>query len=315
MCDVMCVNSNDCDDKVLAIIVLFRPNISLVDRLLSSLDRQTKYICIVDNTPISVKSQISQIYAKLNLIVHYIELNENKGIAYAQNCGIQYALSNSFEYVLFLDQDSALPQNMIHDLVSTTKSLLMKGRSVAAVGPAFQDEKTGELASVIQQQKLYVNRISVDTQSKEPILSDYIISSGSLVRSKILTQFGGMMDELFIDWVDIEWGERCSHHGHGSYVVPYIVMKHSIGDGFVSVLGRKINLHSDFRNYFIVRNAVYLLRSNHIRKRLKLSFIIKVPQYIVFYSLVSKRKCYSLTLLMRAAFDGMVGNMGKGIFK
>ena len=37
-----------------------------------------------------------------------IELNENKGIAYALNRGIEYAVNNDFQWVLTLDDHSIL---------------------------------------------------------------------------------------------------------------------------------------------------------------------------------------------------------------
>ena len=293
------------NNSVLPIVVLFYPEEKIINRLLHSLAGQVRSICIVDNTPITVKEMILSLCDELPFSVHYIELNENKGIAFAQNRGIEYAFAHDFEHVLLLDQDSALPSNMVSNLLSAESSLLNEKILVAAVGPAFQDEKTGEIAAAIVQERLAVNRVEI-------IRCDHVIASGSLIRVSLLKQVGVMLEELFIDWVDIEWGERCRHYGYGSYIIPSVVMHHSIGDEYVSFLGRKINLHSDFRNYFIVRNAVYLLRKKTIRWNLKFSFITKIPKYIIFYSFFSKRKVYSFFLLFRAVFDGVVGNMGEG---
>ena len=75
-----------------------------------------------------------------------------------------------------------------------------------------------------------------------------------------------MREDLFIDWVDIEWCLRAESQGLESYIVPSAIMMHSIGDDTVRVLGRDINLHSDLRNYYMVRNATYLLRVSTMRR-------------------------------------------------
>ena len=301
---------------VLPIIVLFNPEKELLKRLLISLKDQVKDICIVDNSPISVKNKIGDI---LNIIpnkVEYFELNENKGIATAQNIGIKYAKDNNYDHVLLLDQDSGLPDNMVKGLLNAENKLLEIGIKVATVGPVFIDEKTNESVSAIHTKLFYLKRVPVDVNSSEPVVSDYIIASGSLIRMSVLKEIGFMVDDLFIDWVDIEWGERANHiYGYKSFIIPTVIMRHSIGDETTKSFGRNFNLHSDFRNYFIVRNAVYLIRSKSMSFNSKSLSLIKIPYYIILYSFMSKRRLYSLGLLVKAAFDGIVSNMGKGHFK
>ncbi|SMY35950.1 glycosyltransferase family 2 protein [Photobacterium andalusiense] len=301
---------------VLPIIVLFNPEKELLKRLLISLKDQVNDICIVDNSPISVKNEIDDILNTIPNKIKYYELNENKGIATAQNIGIQYAQDNNYSHVLLLDQDSGLPDNMIKGLLNAENKLLDKGIKVATVGPVFIDEKTNESVSAIHTKLFYLKRVPVDVNSSEPVVSDYIIASGSLIRISVLKEIGSMVDELFIDWVDIEWGERANHlYGYKSFIIPTVIMRHSIGDETTKSFGRNFNLHSDFRNYFIVRNAVYLMRSKSMSFNSKSLSLIKIPYYIIFYSFMSKRRLYSLGLLAKAAFDGIVSNMGKGHFK
>ncbi|KJF90573.1 glycosyltransferase family 2 protein [Photobacterium leiognathi] len=301
---------------ILPIIVLFNPEKELLKRLLLSLQDQVEDICIVDNSPTSVKEKINDILSLISNNIKYFALNDNKGIAEAQNIGISYAIDNDYSHVLLLDQDSSLPPSMVKDLLFAENNLIQKGENVATVGPTFIDEKTGETVNAIRAKPFYVQRIPINLESKEPVHSDYIIASGSLIRTSLLKKVGFMKSELFIDWVDIEWGERCNHvYGYKSFIIPTVIMHHSIGDETTRALGRNINLHSDFRNYFIVRNAVYLMKSDSMSFNSKLIYLIKVPQYIIFYSLTSKRKLYSLGLLTKAVFDGILSKMGKGHFK
>ncbi|WP_421274765.1 glycosyltransferase family 2 protein [Aeromonas veronii] len=301
--------------KVLSIIVLYNPDLKVLEILLHSLIGQVSEVCIVDNTPGNIKHEVLALFSGINLACIYIGLLDNKGIAKAQNIGIKHAIEHGYTHVLLLDQDSALPNNMIHDLCEAESYLLSKGVNVAAVGPAFRDEKTGKLAPAIQQDSLFVKRVQLKSGDEKPIKCDYIIASGSLIRLSVLEKVGLMLDELFIDWVDIEWGERCRFYQFYTFMIPQVIMKHSIGDGHVSVPGRDVNLHSDFRNYFIVRNAVHLQKLKTVRWNLKLSLLLKIPLYIIFFSYHSKRKFYSILLLMRGVYDGIRGNLYKGCFK
>ncbi|AWH89666.1 glycosyltransferase family 2 protein [Limnobaculum parvum] len=300
--------------SVLAIIVLFNPDFSTLSRLLISVVNQVEKIIIVDNTPNANTEELKKVFLQFNNKIIYKPLGDNYGIAAAQNVGIKFSQGNSFSHVLLLDQDSELPLSMVRDLLDAEHKLLNNNIQVAAVGPAFIDEKTGEKAPAINVKLLHTKKIPID-ENKEYIKSDYIIASGSLIRTNILSKFGMMDEKLFIDWVDIEWGERCNKLGYYTFIIPSVLMKHSIGDDFVKFTGKNINLHTDFRNYFIVRNATYLLFNNSLRFRSRLLFLFKIPCYIIFYSTVSKRKIYSVGLLCKAVIDGFFRNMYKGHFK
>ncbi len=299
-----------------AIIILYNPDLILLQRLYLSLHNQVNNIIFIDNSEdLTVKEEIGK---RLNFIDSskntYLDLKRNYGIAHAQNRGIEIAKEGGAKFVLLLDQDSALPNHMVNDLKAVYTSLLENGHKVATVGPSFLDEKTNEIAKVIRHSKLRVHR-SVPNQSNSFEVADYVISSGSLISLEVLDEVGDMDEQLFIDWVDIEWGMRAKQYGYASYVAPRVMMRHSIGDEYVNFGTKNINLHTDFRNYFIVRNSIYLSVHSKLSLSFKLIQLGKVPLYIVFYSYYSKRRLYSLGLLTKAVIDGIFKNMGKGHFK
>jgi len=302
------------NENVVAIVILFNPEFNTLDLLLESVAKQVEKVLIIDNSPEPNIQKIENSIIKFGQITKYIPLYDNVGIAAAQNVGIKMSKDLGASHVLLLDQDSVLPERMVEDLISEEKFLLSKGFSVAAVGPSYIDQKTNESVSAVEASFLRTKRKN-QNDTGEPLRSDYIIASGSLIRIDILNKFGLMREELFIDWVDIEWGERCRVNNCYSFVSQKVIMKHSIGDEHVNLIGKTIYLHSDFRNYFIVRNAVYLSKDKTLRLKLRFSMLFKVPYYIILFSLLSKRKFYSINLLTRAAVDGALNNMGKGYFK
>lgn len=308
----MTTTSSQESDRIGAIVVLYFPNQSLLKRLLQSLMHEVNQIFVIDNTPsMAVDWLTHKWFATKNFDVIYQALGNNLGIAQAQNIGIEQAISNHCDHVVFFDQDSAIPPNMIQELLRYEKLLLDQSVKVGAVGPLFLDEKTGEYSKAIRHGRLFVNKIHVNPNDNEPVLADYLISSGSLIRIETLKATGFMREELFIDWVDIEWGLRANKLGFSHFIIPTTIMRHSIGDDFVVLGNRKINLHNDIRNYYIVRNACYLLLDSQVDKRWRVNIAFKIPLYIIFYSLTSKSKMNSFFQLLRACLDAMKGNLGK----
>ena len=303
------------EPKVFAIVVLYNPCIPTFIRLINSVKRQVSHIVLVDNSTLNdIKDFISETLAQTDATFTYLDLGDNFGIATAHNKGIELAIKKSATHVLLLDQDSALPNNMVDDLMTLYLELSNEGHKVSALGPSFLDEKTNEVANIIRHQKLKVKRQLPDI-TKRIEIADYIISSGSLIPIEVLNKAGVMNEQLFIDWVDIEWCIRARRFGYYCYVAPQVVMRHCIGDGFVNIGRRKPNLHSDFRNYFIVRNSTYLSLYSKLPLNFRVIQLGKVPLYIVFYSYHSKRRLYSFGLLTKAVIDGIFKNMGKGHFK
>jgi rhamnosyltransferase len=300
------------DSKIAAIVVLYLPDEALLDRLLNSLRGAVSELFIIDNTPNDKLTWVSiDWFVSKNHHVVYHPLGDNYGIAKAQNVGIELAINNNCDHVILLDQDSSASKDMISVLISAERELLANGVNVGSVGPVFIDEKTGERSKVIRYGNVLVNRISVSSNDVKPIQADYLIASGTLIRIAVLQKVGLMKDDLFIDWVDIEWALRAGNLGYLHFANPKAVMLHSVGDAYVNIGMRNINLHSDIRNYYIVRNACNLLLNSRMGRRFRTNVFFKIPAYVLFYSITSKSRFTSLKLLLRACADGFIGRLGK----
>ncbi len=295
---------------VAAIIVLYHPDLSLLRRLLESVAGQVGTNIDVDNTPGS-STEVRAFLDSLPHPVSYLPLRDNVGIATAQNIGIRESAKTGHSHVLLLDQDSRPSPGMVSQLVSAEQKLLESGKKIASVGPLFIDEKSGTAPTVIRHLLRHVNKIPLDGAMEEPVEADCLTASGSLTRVSVLAEIGAMRDELFIDWVDIEWGLRARSTGYKCYIVPGAIMIHSIGDTFVRVIGKDIYLHNDTRNYYIVRNATYLLRLKSMGWRWRIVTVPKLPLYVCFYSWNSGKRWNSFRLLCKAFSDGLHGRVGR----
>lgn len=307
---VVYVDNNAVNVTISAIVVLYYPELDVLERLLSSVAVQVDRILMVDNTPIP-DAKLSSCLKRYEPLAFYVPLGDNMGIATAQNIGIRKSLSDGYSHVLLLDQDSCPDPAMVSKLVTAERKLLESGMKVAAVGPVFIDEKSGTASKAVRHGWIRVKRIQVDDTMREPFEADYIIASGSLIRSSILTEFGVMREELFIDWVDIEWGLRARFGGSKCYIIPDAIMTHRIGDTYVRVIGTDVNIHNDTRSYYIVRNATYLLSMRSMGWRWRTVTLWKIPSYVFFYSWHSNNSWHCLCLLCKAILDGICVRMGR----
>lgn len=294
-----------------AIIVLYRPELNHLLNMFHILSEQVDYIILVDNTPFDFRNYKTNFFNKKKLV--YIDLGDNLGIAKAHNEGLKESVKLNCEYVIIFDQDSTIEENFVESLIDVDKKLRLEGKSVAAVGPSYIDIKSNIMAPAIQFNGLKVDRIKPDINLLYT-RADYMISSGTLLRVDILSKVGFMMEELFIDYVDIEWGLRARKKAYSCYIANQVIMRHSIGDSSIKVpfLNRYVSIHSDFRKYFIIRNAFYLIFYSNVMWNWRVVQIPKTIMYFIFLCIFVSPRFNNVKIFIKAFKDAIFKNMNKG---
>lgn len=298
--------------KVLGIVILYNPKWELVSALYTSISDQFDGIIFVDNSNVDNYERLKNEVDGIHKNYHYKALMQNRGIASAQNTGIEFAISQGYSHVMLLDQDSILPKDMISEMVKAERALLEKGELVGAVGPSFVDTKTGRTCGAVSFSPLSLKLKPADGQ--QFVETDYLIASGSLIRTAVFHTVGLMRDELFIDLVDIEWCERCKLYNFKCFAITDVLLMHSIGDEVKDVLGKNFVVHKDFRHYFIVRNSVFLLLYSKLSLSFKIYTMLRIPAFVILHSCTAKNKFSKFILMLKAIIDGVLKKMGKGYF-
>ncbi|MDC4350610.1 glycosyltransferase family 2 protein, partial [Acinetobacter baumannii] len=197
-----------------------------------------------------------------------VKLSANYGIAHAQNVGIEKAIKNNANYILFFDQDSSIESNFVQDLYEDYNTISEKGISIAAIGPRFIDERYNFYYPGLKLNKIgLIDKFDV-SHIKAPCEASVLISSGTLVSIDALKEIGPMREEFFIDFVDTEWCFRALSKGYKIYISKKAFMKHSIGDDVVRIFNFNIPVHSAFRRYYRVRNLFFMWKMSYIPKLL-----------------------------------------------
>jgi rhamnosyltransferase len=294
---------------IAAVIVLYHPDLTLLERLLASLGGQADRVVAIDNTPGS-SATLAPFLERFQCAIAYIPVGDNKGIAEAQNIGIRESIKAGCSHVLLLDQDSVLSPGMVDKLIAAEGELLKAGIKVGAVGPRYVDGKTDIPSFAIRYGAVTVRKIALDPLSSMPVETDILIASGSIIRTATLQTVGIMRGDLFIDLVDTEWALRARSNGYKNYCIPSAIMMHSVGDAAIKVFGKSVYLHRDLRKYYRLRNAMYLLQVSSMGWQWR-SYILRWIPYYLFLSLwTSEHKLSNARLLLNALWDGLLRRLG-----
>jgi rhamnosyltransferase len=257
-------------------------------------------VVVVDNTP-----SPSNYHFENNITL--ITLNDNVGIAKALNIGVEYVKENSYQYCLLLDQDSEPKDELIDGLVSFYEQQ-NDNTDIAVVAPCYHDKALGLDAAFIQN-KFKMGRTAAI--GEVAIDASYVISSGTVLNLAVYDNIGPMNEDLFIDFVDIEWCLRAHNKGYKVLGLPWLTMEHEIGDKPVKFLGKEYVNHSPIRHYYYFRNIFMLLRMSHIPSQWKVSELLKVfPRFIV-YATSTNNQFEHIKHMTKGIYHGLLGRFGK----
>ena len=295
--------------SVQAIVVTFNADASRLTNLLQRISTQVEKVVIVDNA-----SQVSPslVFQQLRDLGNHelIELPENSGVGVAQNVGLRKAIGDGAQFVIIFDHDSDPSDDLIQRLLDAHQQKTAEGYQVAAVGPRFVDERNTDLSSFVKLQGYRLRKIGCPGQDSV-IEVDHLISSGSLICTDHLQQIGLMREDLFIDYVDIEWGLRAQSKGFRCFGVCNAVMTHSLGDDPITHLGRIHTSHSPLRQYYLFRNRVFLYKQRWIPLRWRIADGSRLLLRYAFYTTLIGSKFEHWKMMHRGISDGLQSRLGK----
>jgi rhamnosyltransferase len=292
--------------SILAVVVTYHPGIGLLSEVLRSVARQVDRVAIIDNGSANA-AEISALGAALGAGV--IANCDNRGIAAAQNQGVDLARRDGFSQVLLLDQDTILGPGVVADLSQQLISLEMEGHQVAAIGPAYHEVNSQRRTRAYRAKGLRVLRIPLHPDGG-PQASDFIIASGSLIPLSVLGAVGPFNEALFIDLVDTDWCFRARMAGYTAFISPKAGVDHHLGAGTLRVGPIRIAVHVPLRNYYWVRNALWLARQSYTPTAWRLYFVSRSLAFLATYPIFADTRGLRLRLIGSGIRDGIRGRLG-----
>lgn len=295
-------------ENICATIITFNPDVAKLKMQIQRLLPQVKFVVLIDNDSVNF-GEITFVLSDIkNSSLIIIKNDYNIGLGAAQNKGIKHAFILDVSYILLLDDDSLIEDDFVSNLLKVQKELEMNGEKIGAVGPVYFNNETGEQYPVTKYKGPFIER---KTPKNSPCEASFLISSGSLISTEILKEVGLMNEELFIDYIDVEWSFRARRKGYKSFVTPTAKMNHVIGEKRLSIFGRKVSYHSSLRKYYLFRNSIYMIKCPYISIGYKIREIVFNALRFVVYLCYSKNKKTFIKYSIRGLYDGLKGKMGE----
>jgi rhamnosyltransferase len=248
-------------EGVCAVIVTHECGTS-VEKTFQSIVEQVDRVLLVDNgsgqgTLRILDSLISRFPEKAELL----RSDENQGVAAALNRGSRRAVSLGFPWVLTLDHDSIAERGMVERLLRSWNA--RRDREIVKIAaPRYVDVNALFETRYPVYRGIWPKflRFTDAAAVLEPM---EVITSGSLVRTDVFDSVGFFRDDMFIDYVDIEFCLRVCAAGFKIIVPGDAFLFHELGKATEArIFGKKfITLnHSPLRQYYIARNRTFVAR-------------------------------------------------------
>ena len=275
------------DRKVAAVIVTYRPDLAMVERIVRRLVGQCA-IVVADNSPDQADADAVSTLVE-GLGAGYAWMGGNAGIGAAQNQAIARAWDGGCDAVLLLDDDSLPPGDIVAQLVDCQS----RAGPDAVVGANALNEEGHEIS----------NARSIP--GVLPRCRD-LMSSGTLISKPIFDKVGWFDEGLFVDGVDFDWGWRARRMGFELFLCRSTAIVHRLGQGRVAGAG----IPSPVRHYFQYRNMIRLMGRPHTPWRWRFEQFIKLPSKVALILLFMPQRGLRLRHAIAGIADGLRGRHG-----
>lgn len=286
------------------VIVTYNPDFEYFSKVLDYIVKNEVKIYIVDNG--SSDADSLKVFSSNRIKV--IGLGKNLGIAKAQNIGIEEAFSDGASYVWLSDQDTVYPIDYAAKMLRIIAKMSEQGVKFGALGPSFFELNRQRIEAFVHfkpwgkrfQPEKGLNKVS------------HLIASGMIIPKEAIEVIGYKREDLFIDWVDLEWCWRANAKGYQVYGTGDVVIEHNLGDLMVKVAKKQISIRSPFRHYFIIRNGLYLcLHDPLLPFFARLHYLLLTLATSVAYPLLAPtQKWQHAKVNAVAIWHGLIGKLG-----
>lgn len=279
------------------VLVTYKPDRALLEKVLKSISSQVRRVVIVDNGS----------FLNFDLLgdIKLISLIDNKGISFAQNLGIKDCINAGADYILLSDQDTVYPYNY----VSSMLPLFEENHSACVIVPKFHDGMKKNSDGFIAIKPIIFQQFFPVSGQHEIFQA---IASGKILKASVLEDIGLMNEDLFIDWVDLEWCWRARAKGYKIIGNADVIIQHQLGDMSKDLGFREVNLRSPMRHYYITRNSFYLsIYSKDLDLLHRITLFFKSFRYIVGFPTLSKPHLMNLKAVLLGFWHGITKRLGK----
>ena len=245
--------------KVSSVTILYNFDQDVIDNI-KTYDRYVDEVILVDN---SDNEKYAKKFEKVLSNYTYISMNGNKGIAKALNVGLEYSKKAGYEWVLTMDQDTYLDD----DIIEKYKNIVTE----------LNDEKIIILSPIYK----FDRKKKVEFQGVRNV--KYVMQSANLVNINNFYKVGIYKEDFFIDVVDYEYCLRANKKGYRVLSCGQVEVNHNPGITRVTkIFNVKYGYCSKYRIYYQARNLLWTFK-NYKNFNILLILIYKLVKILAFF--------------------------------
>ncbi|ARK10406.1 glycosyltransferase family 2 protein [Fibrella sp. ES10-3-2-2] len=278
------------DVRIAGVVVLYQSPPSCLDSI-RTYWHQVEKLYIIDNSPVAI-DWIADLGPDRPTI-SYSHFGTNLGIATALNVAAKAAIADQFDYLLTMDDDSQAPADMITRMktylaqTNTDRLGVLAPRHVLSTAPS---------------------NVPAPTEAHSVLTT---MTSGNLLKLAVYQQVGPFLDSLFIDVVDHEYYLRLRKNNYQVIELPWVELTHRLG-AQKQRLGLRFVSHNPTRNYYLVRNSIFVA---NLYRHIEPSYLVYALKIVLIETakaaLLEDKPTERLRAIFQGLADGFRGRLGK----
>lgn len=173
-------------------------------------------IYMIDNA--STDSSVNMVREQFKDSVTIVSNRENRGGSGGFGCGMRLAVEKGYSYIMLLDNDAYVDTDTIEKLYVYLQENPEVGIVGAKIMMSDDPERIMDYAKNIDFENFtdgskWCEQMDSDSASL-PRECDYVAATASMFRREVLLECGGMDEDFFIYYDDIELSYRVKQYGH-----------------------------------------------------------------------------------------------------
>ena len=224
---------------------------------------------------------------KKNKKIYIIKNEKNEGFARANNQGIKYSLKNGFDYILLLNNDTLIKNNLLGSLIKQSNSLNQK--IIQPLILNYDGSKIWNAGGTINKFfgtfKTYKKGESFKNFKTNLDLTDWFTGCCVLIKSEIFTDIGYFDERFFAYYEDVDFSIRLKSKGYSVAMMNDSYLQHFESASSKSSNQNEGNL-SSYVHYLNIRNHILLLKKHSKSFNVLGVFtfqIIKILSYLIYF--------------------------------
>jgi rhamnosyltransferase len=282
--------------RVAAVIVTYFPDAAFAERMLRVAGQATAVIIVDNSASPDVQHRLRSLTSDK---IEILENTKNEGIARALNQGILRAIERRCSWVLTLDQDSVVDDDLV-------------ARLVAIHQRCSHPEQVGLIHSNARSKWSGLPALKCSDPYAEFREVKAVVTSGSLIPISAYRVGGPFRDDFFIEGVDLEYCLRLRKAGFHILLSCRPLMVHAAGRMEEHRLGGRtivVANHAPWRYYYMTRNLLRIIRGYASREPIwALTALLNLGKAVVKDLLFEDRPFTKIVFVLAGTWDAVIGS-------